>query len=46
MVLQGRLVSILDDNTLHLWEFSFSETNNSLQTLVEIGASQLGGRPG
>ncbi|XP_076808161.1 lethal(2) giant larvae protein homolog 1-like isoform X1 [Clavelina lepadiformis] len=44
---EGRLVSILDDNTMHLWELSaVKDDNRGAQELVEIGASQLSGRPG
>jgi len=44
--LQGRIVSILDDNTMHLWELCSTKDANGAQGLVEVGASQLAGRPG
>lgn len=43
VVLQGRLVSLLDDNTLHLWEVRQTETGSHLE---ESRSFVLPGRPG
>ncbi|XP_066545057.1 lethal(2) giant larvae protein homolog 1 [Amia ocellicauda] len=40
---QGRLLSLLDDNTLHLWEISLREGATQLE---EIRSFTLPGRPG
>nr|CAB3263448.1 lethal(2) giant larvae protein homolog 1 [Phallusia mammillata] len=44
---EGRIISILDDNTIHMWELcSVKDEKQGAQGLVEVGASQLSGRPG
>uniref|UniRef100_A0A8C9SRC8 LLGL scribble cell polarity complex component 1 n=1 Tax=Scleropages formosus TaxID=113540 RepID=A0A8C9SRC8_SCLFO len=40
---QGRLLSLLDDNTLHLWEINVGEGSPGLE---EVGSFCLPGRPG
>ncbi|KAM8825583.1 lethal(2) giant larvae protein homolog 1 [Synchiropus picturatus] len=47
---QGRLLSLLDDNTIHLWELAWREvagvkTEGAL-CLQEVGSYSLPGRPG
>ncbi|XP_039255699.2 lethal(2) giant larvae protein homolog 1-like isoform X1 [Styela clava] len=44
---EARLVSILDNNTMHLWELqNIKDDKKGAQELVEVGAYQLSGRPG
>ncbi|XP_078482669.1 lethal(2) giant larvae protein homolog 1 [Ciona intestinalis] len=43
---QGRIVSILDDNTMRMWELTnIKDDPLGSQVLTEVGASELAGRP-
>lgn len=40
-------MSVLDDNTMHLWELtSVKDDKRGGQALVQVGGFQLSGRPG
>lgn len=43
---EARLVSILDDGTIHLWELQAGKEDKQSQELVKVGKYQLSGRPG
>uniref|UniRef100_H2ZMJ2 Lethal giant larvae homologue 2 domain-containing protein n=1 Tax=Ciona savignyi TaxID=51511 RepID=H2ZMJ2_CIOSA len=44
---QGHIVSILDDNTMRMWELTTNKDDPlGSQSLTEVGASELAGRPG
>ena len=45
-LIQGKLVSVLDDNTLHLWSIENVEKKSSNQQLKWKKSCTLPGRPG